>query len=184
MRTSLGPERVGWIDRCRAPRGEEAREERAGGEHRGDGGERRHVPRVHPEQQPAHQPSGAERARESRRDSDRRQPARLAQHEAIDAAPLGAERHAHADLARPLPDRVGDHPVQADDARARSASTANPPTSQADDRCRYAAGDRSIRSLIVCPPSVTMSRSTWRMVDVIAPTSGCSAMVVRTTSEK
>ena len=162
------PQRLRRIDRGGLARRDEARGERAGREHERDRRERRRVPRLHAEQQAAHQARGAERSRETEPDAERRQPSRLAEHQPVDAAALRPERHADADLARPLADRVGDRRRRARSRRAaaRAARSRRPgrPTTGAG---RPPASCRSARASSR-PPRVTMSRSICRMTDVIA----------------
>ena len=56
----------------------------------------------------------------------------LAQNQPEDVAPLGAERHANADLIRPLGDKAGDHAVEANgrEQQAEEREAGKQPTGQ------------------------------------------------------
>src|SRR5215467_2485559 len=61
----------------------------------------------------------------------------------------------------------------------RSAITANPPTSHASERCRYADGESWMRAVMVAPRMVTMAGSIWRTSAASAGTSAPSEKLKR-----
>ena len=68
-------------------------------------------------------------------------------------AALCAEREPDAELARSLTDRIGDHAIESHHTKQQS-HPAKPPASQAAERCRYAACDRLMVSVIAASPMV------------------------------
>src|SRR5262245_1533929 len=112
--SSSGPQRHGWVDGSGPARGDQVRQQRGGPEHHRRQPEREGVGGPDPEQHVRHQPRQRERHREARREADHHDEHALPHHQRQDVDPAGAERHADADLALPLPDQEGHHAVDPD----------------------------------------------------------------------
>ena len=95
----------------RAQRRHVARQHRCGNQAQTHGDVRQRVDRTHLEEQRPHQPRQRDCRSEPARNPDRREAEAVAHEHAGHFLPLGAERHADADLARALGNGVRNHAV-------------------------------------------------------------------------
>src|SRR5438552_10220520 len=111
---SFGPQRRNGIGAGRAHRRDAARRQRHGAEQTGDRGESEGIARIHAVELGGDQAPCDERPGGADAEAEAHSAQRAREHHPYHLAGRGADGHAHADLARPLRDRVSRDPVDAD----------------------------------------------------------------------
>jgi len=140
----FGAEGIDWVYGGGAARRDVAGQQRGGGQAYGDGDVCYGIDRAYAEQDGGHEAHQEERGDQAAADTDASEDQSVADEHSGDDFALGTERHADANFALTLRDRIGDHTVEAHDAEKQRHAAGD---SDHDQRER-SPGQRSIVEIL------------------------------------